>query len=51
MEGFVYDGVNSAPISALEARNLSWNHWLTHPPAFGDKVRLEDVKVPLQAYP
>lgn len=45
--GYAYFGANSAPLSAVED-GLSWEHWLSEP---DQKLRLEDSKVTLQAYP
>jgi hypothetical protein len=45
--GYAYFGANSAPLSAV-GDGLSWEHWLSEP---DQKLRLEDSKVPLQAYP
>lgn len=49
--GQVYDGVDAAPVSAVANGSLPWMHWLSNPPKRGQAVRMEDVKVPLQAYP
>lgn len=43
--GFAYFGVNSDKVENLN--NLTWRAFLTDP----TNVRIEDVKVPLQAYP
>jgi hypothetical protein len=43
--GYVYEGVNSDKTKAIS--NLKWKNQLTRP----DQLGIEDVKVPLQAYP